>query len=151
MLQNHITIKNRHKKFIKTVCQTEVVYGLKNKKGYATSNSVHYDDENGEPVGIICFWAEKARAKSCIKNGWKNYEPTEIPLSEFMENWCVGMENDGLLIGTQFDQNMFGFEAEPLELIIELSTELKSIGKDLSFIKFNGIKDLETQVKEVIE
>lgn len=151
MLQNHITVKNRHKKFIKTVCQTEVVYGLKNKKGYAVSNSVHYDDENGEPVGIICFWAEKARAKSCIKNGWKNYEPTEIPLSEFMENWCVGMENDGLLIGIQFDQNMFGFEAEPLELIIELSTELKSIGKDLSFIKFNGIKDLETQVKEVIE
>lgn len=151
MFQNHITVKNRHTKFVKTVCETEIVYGLKNKSGFATSSSVHYDDENGEPVGMVCFWAEKARAKSCIKDGWKNYEPTEIPLSEFMENWCVGMENDGLLIGTQFDQNMFGFEAEPLELIIDLSTELKSIGKDLNFRKFNGIKDLETQVKEVME
>ncbi|GAA4239811.1 hypothetical protein GCM10022291_35190 [Postechiella marina] len=151
MFQNHITVKNRHKKFIKTVCETEIVYGLKNKDGFATSSSVHYDDENGEPVGMICFWAEKARAKSCIKDGWKNYDPTEIPLSEFMENWCVGMENDGLLIGTQFDQNMFGFEAEPLELIIDLLAELKSIGKDLNFRKFNGIKDLETQVKEVME
>jgi len=150
MLQNHITVKNRHKKFIKTVSETEIVYGLKNKEGFATSTSVHYDDENGEPVGIICFWAEKARAKSCIKNGWKKYEPTEILLSEFMENWCIGMENDGLLIGTQFDQNMFGFEAEPLELIIDLSTELKSIGKDLDFRKFNGISDLEKQVKEII-
>ncbi|GFD82704.1 hypothetical protein KUL118_55660 [Tenacibaculum sp. KUL118] len=151
MFQDHITIKNRHKKFIKTVCETEIVYGLKNKKGFATSSSVHYNDENGEPVGVICFWAEKVRAKSCIKDGWKSYKPTEIPLSEFMENWCVGMENDGLLIGTQFDQNMFGFEAEPLELIMDLSTELKSIGKDLNFRKFNGIEDLEKQVKEIME
>ncbi|WP_299902056.1 DUF2750 domain-containing protein [uncultured Aquimarina sp.] len=151
MFQNHITVKNRHKKFIKTVCITEIVYELKNKKGFATSSSVHYDDENRKPIRVICFWAEKARAKSCIKDGWKKYEPIEIPLSEFMENWCVGMENDGLLIGTQFEQNMFGFEAEPLELIIDLSTELKSIGKDLKFRKFNGITDLEKQVKELIE
>ncbi|WP_036155360.1 DUF2750 domain-containing protein [Maribacter forsetii] len=150
MFQNYITVKNRHKKFLKTVCETETVYGLKNKKGFATSSSFHYDDEDGEPVGMICFWAEKARAKSCIKDGWRNYEPTEISLSEFMENWCVGMENDGLLVGTQFDQNMFGFEAAPLKLIIDLSTELKSIGKDLIFRKFKGIEDLETQVKEIM-
>lgn len=148
MLQNHITVKNRHKKFIKTVCKTEIVYGLKDKKGFATSSSVHYDDENGEPVGIICFWAEKARAKSCVKDEWKSYEPTEIPLSEFMENWCVGMENDGLLIGTQFDQNMFGFEVEPLELIIDLLAELKLTGKDLILKKTNIIDFLEERLKK---
>ncbi|MDF1549247.1 MAG: DUF2750 domain-containing protein [Bacteroidales bacterium] len=151
MLQNHITVKNRHKKFIKTVCESEIVYGLSNSEGFATSSSVHYEDKNGEPIGIICFWAEKARAKSCIKDGWAEYQVTEIPLSEFMENWCVGMENDGLLIGTQFDQNMFGFEAEPLDLILGLTMELKSIGKDLNFRKFNGIYDLEKKVKEIIE
>ncbi len=150
MFQNHITVKNRHKKFIKTVCETEIVYGLKNEKGFATSSSVHYEDKDGEPVGMICFWAEKARAKSCTKDGWEKYKPTEISLSEFMENWCVGMENDGLLIGTQFDSNMFGFEAEPLELVVDLATELKSIGKDLNFLKFDGIEDLESQVKEVM-
>ncbi|TYA84239.1 DUF2750 domain-containing protein [Seonamhaeicola marinus] len=151
MFQNHITVKNRHKKFIKTVCETEVVYGLKNKKGYVTSSSVHYEDENGDPVGMICFWAEKARAKSCINDGWKKYKVEEIPLSDFMENWCVGMENDGLLIGTQFDQNLFGHEVEPLDLILELTSELKSMEKDLNFKKFNGIDDLEKQVKEVME
>ena len=78
------------------------------------SISSPYEDENEEAVSIICFWAEKARAKSCTKDGWQNYELTEIPLSEFMENWCVGMENDGLLVGTAFDQNMFGYEAEQL-------------------------------------
>ena len=65
-----------------------------------------------------------------------------------MENWCVGMANDGLLIGTQFDQNLFGHEVEPLDLILELTAELKSIGKDLNFRKYKGIIDLEEQVKK---
>ncbi|MDF0708273.1 DUF2750 domain-containing protein [Flagellimonas okinawensis] len=151
MFQDHITVKNRHKKFIKNVSETETVYALKNKTGFATSSSVHYEDEDGNPIGLICFWSESARAKSCIKDGWNEYELAEITLVEFMENWCVGMENDGLLLGTQFDNNMFGFEAEPYELILDLVDELKSLGKDLDFRKFSGIQDLEKQVKAVLE
>lgn len=151
MIQDSIIIEKRHKRFVKTVCGSEIVYGLKNNKGYATSSSVHYEDDNEEPIGIICFWAEKALAKSCIKDGWAAYKVVEISLNDFMENWCVGMANDGLLVGTEFDQNMFGFEAEPLELILDLTTELKSVGKELNFKKFKGLSDLEKQVKSVIE
>ncbi len=61
------------------------------------------------------------------------------------------MENDGILIGTEFDQNLFGFEAEPLEMILDLSAELNSIKKDLNFKKFDGISDLENKVKAIIE
>jgi hypothetical protein len=46
---------------------------------------------------------------------------------------------------------MFGFESEPMELIIELISILKSTGKDLNFKKFEGIIDLEKQVKKIIE
>ncbi|MGS2727898.1 DUF2750 domain-containing protein [Psychroserpens sp. BH13MA-6] len=150
MFQDSITLKNRHQKFIKTVSENGIVYGLKSKNGFATSNSTQFEDDNGNPIVMICFWAEKVRAKSCAKDEWKKYKAIEIPLPEFMENWCVGMANDGLLIGTQFDQNLFGYEVEPLDLIIELTTELKSIGKDLTFRKFNGIDDLEKQVKGII-
>lgn len=151
MLQDSIAIKERYKRFRKTVCESEIVYALKNKKGFATSNSVQFEDENGEPIGIICFWSNKVLAKSCIKNSWAEYEICEILLSDFIENWCIGMKNDGLLIGTEFDQNLFGFEVEPLELILELTTQLKTIEKKLSFKKFDGIIDLEKQVKAVIE
>lgn len=151
MFQDSITLKNRHLKFVKTVSKTEIVYGLKNKNGFATSSSTQYEDNDGNPIGIICFWSEKVRAKSCAKDEWEKYEVKEISLSEFMENWCIGMANDELLIGTQFDQNLFGYETEPLELIIELTNELKSIEKELSFRKFNGINDFEKQVKEIIE
>ena len=151
MIQNSILIEKRHKRFIKTVTDSGTVYVLKNHKGFATSSSVHYEDDEGEPIEVICFWAEKSLARSCIKTGWVNYKVSEISLSDFMENWCIGMENDGLLIGTEFDRNMFGFEAEPMELILDLITELNTIKKDLKFKKFNGISDLEKQVKAVNE
>jgi len=151
MFQDSITLKNRHLKFIKTVSESGIVYGLKSKNGFATSSSTQFEDDNGNPIGMICFWAEKVRAKSCAKDEWRKYKVTEIPLAEFMENWCIGMVNDGLLIGTQFDQNLFGHEVEPLDLILELTSELKSTGKDLTLRKFNGIADFEEQVKAIIK
>jgi len=151
MFQDSITLKNRHQKFVKTVCENGIVYGLKNKNGFATSSSNQLEYDNGFPIGMICFWAEKVRAKSCAKDEWRKYNVTEITLAEFMENWCVGMANDGLLIGTQFDQNLLGHEVEPLDLILELTSELKSNGKNLTFRKFNDVTDLEEQVKASIK
>jgi len=151
MIQDSIIIEKRHKRFIKKICESEIVFGLKNHKGFATSSSINYENNEGKPIGIICFWAEKSLAKSCIEKDWLDYKFSDIILSDFIENWCLGMENDGLLVGSEFDRNMFGFESEPMELILELITELKSIGKDLSFKKFEGIIDLEKQVKEIIE
>lgn len=151
MLQDSITLKNRHLKFIKTVSDSEIVYCLKNKNGFATSSSTQYEDDNGNPIGMICFWAEKVLAKSCAKDEWKKYKVTKIPLTEFIENWCIGIANDGLLVGTQFDQNLFGYEAEPLELILELTTELKLVRKNLNYRKFNGIEDLEKQINAIME
>ena len=150
MLQDSIILKNRHLKFIETVTESELVYGLKSKNGLATSNSTQLEEDNGNPIEMICFWAEKARAKSCAQDQWIKYKVTEIPLAEFIENWCVGMERDGLLTGIQFDQNLFGYEVKPLDLIFELTTELKSKGKNLKFRKYNGIADLEEQVKRIV-
>jgi hypothetical protein len=151
MFKNHIDVKLKHKKFIKKVCETKIVYSLENEDGIATSSSNDLEDENGEPIGILCFWGEKAYAKSCIKDGWKTYEVLEINLVDFMENWCVGIDNDGLLIGTNFDQNMFGFEIEGYDLILELIDELKTNNTKLDFQKFQSLEDFETQVKEAIQ
>lgn len=150
MLKNHIDVRLKHEKFIRRVCETNIVYGLESEEGFASSSSNDFEDEDGEPIGIICFWSEKAYANSCIKNGWKEYKLTEISLSEFIENWCIGMDNDVLLVGTNFDQNMFGFEIEPFDLIIELVEELKINKKELDFLKFENLADLENQINKAI-
>ena len=148
MFKNHIDIKLKHEKFVKKVCETNIVYGLESKNGFATSSSNDLEDEEGEPIGIICFWSEKVLAKACAKNGWEEYEPTEISLSEFIENWCIGINNDELLVGTNFDHHMFGYEIEGYELILEIIAELKKNKRELKFIKFGNLDDLKTQIKE---
>lgn len=148
MLQDHSIVKLRHERFVKKVCETKIVFGLKNNDGFATSSSNEFDDEEGNPVQLICFWAERALANSCRKLDWENYELIELSLEEFIENWCIGLYNDGLLVGTSFDQNMFGYEAEPLELILEVIKELKSKHIGLELKKYENIEDLEEQVKE---
>ncbi|CAI8808638.1 DUF2750 domain-containing protein [Chryseobacterium sp. IT-36CA2] len=151
MLQDHITVENRHKDFIKKIIETETVYALKGDVGYATSYSSESEYEDGEPVQIICFWSDAARAKSCIENEWDKYEPSSIPLNEFVENWCLGMNSDGVLVGTNFDNNLFGYEAEPLELILDIAKELTISGKSLELRKYENMEDLEKQIREVLE
>lgn len=151
MLQDHITVQNRYKDFIKKISKTEVVYALKDDKGYATSYSNEAEYEDGEEVQIICFWSDAARANSCIENEWNQYEPSPVPLNEFVENWCLGMNSDGLLVGTNFDSNLFGYEAEPLELILDIIEELKASEKSLELRKFKDMEDLEKQIREVWE
>ncbi|WP_347218933.1 DUF2750 domain-containing protein [Chryseobacterium sp.] len=151
MLQDPITLQNRYKDFIKKVSKTETVYGLKDDKGYATSYSNDQEYEDGEPVQIICFWSDAARAKSCVSKEWNRYEATPVPLNEFLENWCLGMNSDGLLVGINFDSNLFGYEAEPLEVVLEIIEELKKNGKSLPLRKFDDLEDMENQIREVLK
>jgi Protein of unknown function (DUF2750) len=151
MFKNHIDIKLKHQNFVKRVCETKIVYGLECEDGFATSSSNEFEDDNGEPLGIICFWSDKVLARSCKKNDWKDYEVTEIDLNTFIENWCIGLDNDGLLVGTNFDQNMFGFEIEGYELILELIHELKTNNIILDFQKFKNLNDLEIQLNAIIK
>ncbi|PIF46140.1 uncharacterized protein DUF2750 [Chryseobacterium sp. 52] len=150
MLQDQITIKNRHTDFIKKVCESNTVYALKGDQGYATSYSNEMEDEDGEAVQIVCFWSDEARAKSCIEGEWIDYQIDTLSLNSFVENWCLGLNNDGLIIGTNFDNHLFGFEIEPLEIILEIIEELKKNGKSIRLNKFDSILDMENQIREVL-
>ncbi|MEG0925208.1 DUF2750 domain-containing protein [Chryseobacterium sp.] len=151
MIQDHITVQNRYKDFIKKISETETVYALKDEKGYATSYSNEIEDENGEPVQIVCFWSDAARAKSCVDQEWNHYEISSISLREFIENWCLGMNSDGIIVGTNFDSHLFGYEAEPLEVIMDSIKELRTTGKSLELRKFENMEDLESQIREILK
>jgi len=151
MIQDSLIVNQRHERFVKKVCETKIVIGLESEDGFAMSSSNRYEDKDGNPIPMICFWSDKASAMACTKEGWSNYSPKEILLSEFLENWCIGMDNDGILVGTNFDQNMFGYEVEPLDLILEIVTELKNTGENLELASFDDIEDLEEQVKELLD
>jgi hypothetical protein len=67
-----------------------------------------------------------------------------------MENWLTGMDQDGSIAGTNFDWNLFGFEALPLNLIIELFDELNNVGKALIFAKYEDQNEFEKLAREIL-
>lgn len=142
MLQNTSTVEYKHQKFIERVVDLGVVWGLQSDEGYAMSESNDFEDAE-----VIPFWSDEAYAKAVAKEGWAHYLPTSMPLAEFLENWLIGMHNDGLLVGTNWDPNMFGKEIEPLDLAIEISAEIVTKRKDLELIKYKNIADFHAQVE----
>lgn len=146
--QDDNTLNSKTETFVKNVCKSKIVYGLESEEGFAISGSMDYDDENGEPVEVICFWSEEAAAASCAREDWANYQVVEIPLGEFMENWCIEMNNDGLLAGIDFNENLNGSEIEPLELALELVKGLKSVNKTVAFETYSSLADLEKQIRK---
>jgi hypothetical protein len=151
MSEEHLTIKEQHESFLNQVCKTETVWALEKEDGFATSTSLNYEDDNDEPVEVLCFWSEKAFADSCAKDNWQGYTPVEIPLDDFIENWCIGMANDLIMAGTNFDADLVGHEIDPLELIIELSEELKNQKKEIELQNHKSFVDFIDEVNKILE
>lgn len=145
MLQDIATTEYKHKKFIERVVDFNAVWGLDSDEGFATS-----DSNDLENVQIIPFWSDRAYAAVLIKEDWGHYKPTSMPLADFIENWLIGMYNDGLLVGTNWDANMCGKEIEPLDLALQIADELIAKGKSLSLNKYNDIIDYQTQVRKAL-
>jgi len=72
-------------------------------------------------------------------------------LNTFMENWLAGMDSDGAIAGTNFDWNLFGFEAVPLKLLIELFDAIKAAEKTLNFSKYESQDEFEGIAREIME
>lgn len=149
-MKDSIDILNRHKKFIDRICETEIVYTLEDNEGFAISYSNNYEDEDGDQIQLNCFWSDEALAKSCIKEESSEFKIHEIPLTKFIEYWCIGIDHDGFMIGTDFDDNLYGYEADPLELILEIVEQLKALDKKVEFENFEDLNDLESQIKEAL-
>ena len=146
MYQNTSTTEYKHKIFIQRVVEFEVVWGLESEEGWATSSS-NEDDH----TSVIIFWSDRAYANALVKKDWSKYKPSQMPLAEFFENWLVGMHNDNILVGTNWDANMFGKESHPLELALEIIDELKLKGKQLKLTQYEGIEDFESKIRSALE
>jgi hypothetical protein len=136
MFKNSADIELKHKRFLIKVLETNEVWTLKNNNGYVSSSSNHFEDEEEEPLLLQIFWSSKKEASVASRYAWpdENFQVESIPLKSFIEFWCAGMYHDNIIVGTNFDHNLFGYEEAPLVLAKDL----------LNIVKKNGIKmDLE--------
>src|SRR5688572_11787730 len=121
-----------HSKFVARVVELETVWGLKTKEGWAVTASDEHQD-----IKVFLFWSEKSNADACAKEDWSYYVPESIPLAKFLEDWCVGMHYDNVLVGTDWDMNISGKEIEPLSLALEIAEKLRESNKQVGFTKYD--------------
>lgn len=137
--------------FITKIIETETVWILEKEESYATATSLNYDDDEGEPAEVLCFWSDEKFALACAKDDWEGYTPVDIPLTDFIENWCIGMDNDLIMAGVDFDEELMGDEADPLELIIEIGEALQKQDKKLILPSSRTMEDLVKEVIKILE
>ena len=110
--------EENHARFIREVRDSGLVWGLKSDQGWAVCESNEYEDTDVYP-----FWSDRSSAALHCTDEWAVYEPTSLSLEIFLETWLPGMAEDGVLIGTNWDEELSGLEVEPFDLARELVDE----------------------------
>jgi hypothetical protein len=146
MPEDTITTDNKYTLFVERVAAAKLVWALKGKDGWANTHSS--DDET---VDVIPFWSDRAYAKVCARDEWRGFLPVSIPLTEFLESWCIEMANEQVLAGINWDANMFGKEVTAATLAIDLLNQLSTINSAITFREYKSIAEFIAALKELDE
>jgi hypothetical protein len=111
MLHDSATIQANHERFVSRVAESEVIWGLQGRTGFAVCPS--NDDEERQ---VLMFWSDSAYASRVKQIHFPEYEPVQISLFNFLFRWLSGMEDDGVFAGTNWNGDLAGCEIEPGEL-----------------------------------
>ncbi|QEC78025.1 DUF2750 domain-containing protein [Mucilaginibacter ginsenosidivorax] len=144
MLQDIAIIELKYNTFIERAAAARSVWGLKSKTGWANSHS--NDDEE---VSVIPFWSDRALAKACARDDWKGYLPVEILIAEFLESWCVEMDENDVLAGINWDAKMFGKESPALNVALDILNQLSTNNTAIVFKNYSGVDDFIANINEL--
>ena len=107
-----------HDRFVREVRASGLVWGLQSDNGWAVCESNEYEDTDVYP-----FWSEEVAAAAHCTDDWAGFVPTSLDLDLFIDTWLAGMSEDGVLVGTNWDEDLMGLEVEPSDLAEELLIE----------------------------
>jgi len=146
MSEQNQNTEESYRQFIQKIVETEVVWGLTKDETWATSSSNEFEEAE-----VILFWSDENGAAACAEDEWEKYIPESISIVEFLENWCVGMYSDALLVGPDWESDLTGKEVEPLVIALDIIDSLKEKNKTLNFTQYDSQQEFEEQVVEALE
>lgn len=152
MVTNALDIDEKLSNFIREVADKEMVFTLTNKatNESALCLSTDFSDDEGQDCHVMCFWSSEQLAKACQREEWQDFEVEGIDLSEFLENWCLGMAMDQVIPGLDFDQELLGQEEEAVQLAILILSELERQQKELPLEKSASVAEYKSQLESLL-
>jgi hypothetical protein len=110
-----------YNRFIRSIIGSQTLYTLVSDEGdIAECPSTEYEEDDGEPVPVFCVWHDRAQAEACKVEEWVDYQLEALPLDFFLHEWLVSMDQDAVLLGVDFDSELYGLEIEPVEVLADL-------------------------------
>ncbi|WP_371188652.1 DUF2750 domain-containing protein [Thalassotalea maritima] len=89
--------------FVDMVNEEEKLFALQAEDGeWVVCDSAFYEDADVMPL-----WGSAEDANKFCVDEWADYQVAEIPLETFLEEWVSDLNDDGVLIGVnwQLDEN----------------------------------------------
>jgi hypothetical protein len=145
MSENTEITNQSYNQFIEKTAASKLVWGLYDKKGWASSHSAESED-----ISLVPLWSERSLAKMCAKDDWRGYTPTEIPLAEFLESWCIDLAENEILIGINWDANLLGWETSPLSITLDILNRLNTMQSAITFLNYSSLDEFITEVVQLI-
>ena len=146
-MSNDVSAAEEYKQqFIFDSVKSEKVWGLHCEQGWSNTDSCELEDTIVYP-----FWSSEEKSKKCAVDEWRVYAPKYLPLSDFLENWCVGMYKEYILAGINWDPKLEGPEVDSIDLALKILQECKRQSKELKFKLYKNSDDFEHVLLELIE
>ncbi|OEF25108.1 DUF2750 domain-containing protein [Vibrio rumoiensis] len=97
--------------FVQETKESKLVWGLRNEDGWLACDSSEFEDSE-----VMPFWSSQEEAQKHNVEEWEDFKVLEIPLDIFVEDWLITLAEDGVLIGTNWNEQLEGKEVEPSDL-----------------------------------
>jgi hypothetical protein len=118
MDQDEATAEEYYREFIERARVTGEVWGLLSDGGWAYCESGEFEDTD-----VVLFWSDRAAAEKLAEAEWSDHRAVSISLDDFIDRWLCGMDEDGALVGPNWDADLNGFEVDPREIADRLTED----------------------------
>lgn len=137
--------------FITEIFETQKVLILQSEEGFAITFSEEFEYEDESQLEVICFWSSTEKAEQAKQNQWQNHQIETLNLTDFIEQWLIGMFEEVSLAAINFDAEGKGDEIVPLDLLLDIANYGIKNNTNLKFQHFKSFKDLREQIIELKE
>lgn len=96
-------------KFLAQVKPEQALWALQDK---SSGDWVVLDSINFEETEVMPLWSSSELAQLHCVEEWSDYSPAQISLAEWLEFWLADLNEDGVIIGVNWQEDGDCFEME---------------------------------------
>ncbi|MBB1487113.1 DUF2750 domain-containing protein [Oceanospirillum sediminis] len=109
-------LDDNHALFVEEIRFNGELWSLESDDGWVVVDSEEFEDTD-----VMPFWSDKDDAEAHCVGEWSDYQVSKIEIEEFVQEWLPELDEDGVLVGTNWNSELEGLEVEPKSLAENLA------------------------------